>query len=384
MRDQTTTLTSKKLIAELESDLVSTFKKQLTGKHAQMLDTLFLSKTPLSAKDLLQVLGKATAGNRDVIDQTAGIRQTINGLRDHIETFSTSGEGMMHQLGVTLPKVAKEEGAYQLVFHEQNVHSKKSWHPYLDSGRNVLIVYTAPQFFRLGEHVFLRHQDVNRDSVQDLKALFRWDEIVNGSDYTSTNTSRHYVSVGESHAALMLTRWFERMSIKTDHIVAREWTDIDISGRNVVLMGNYRTFGGLNKLLVKENFNYLMGPYHIEDRTDRSSPKRIDDVFEEEQPVRGIVSRFHSPERDSHVTFLSSNHGRFFAGAVRALTTNLESALLWNKLGLEDLIVAPKSFQFVGQVDVGKDDGPLSPDPMDVILPKPSKSAAVDPESPNL
>jgi len=383
-------LTSPALTAALERELMDTVRKPLTVAPAKALEELYKlykQRKPVSSNALhVDKDDSSKPGDKRLRgaakDPHGIVRQHIMQIRKAFSEFELTIQARRNQLRIELPNQSnRDEGAYQLVFHEQEVHSKKSWRRYIESGRDVLIVYTAPQFFRLGRHVFLRHQSVNRDSIQEVKEKFNWDEQFNDNAYDTADTSRHFVSVGESHAALMLTRWFERMDIKTDHMIARQWEDIKFDGRNIVVMGNERTLKGMNARLKDQGFDYKMGDYCI---LDRNSPEPIDDVFKEEQPVRGIVSGFYDGDHDCLMTVLSSNHGRFFAGAARAMTRDWESGLFWQELGLGDLTSAPEKFQFIGQVNVTKDDDPMSSDPMKVLRPVPRKSAAVDSKSPDV
>jgi len=282
--------------------------------------------------------------------------------------FSLRPAGKRHPLRVNLPK----ETGYELKFSPDEVEAKKCWRPYLTGqSSKVLIVYTEPQFFRLDEHGFVRHQDVNSDSADELRRKCSWlnskpkssrdivkpkssRDIVkpkSSRDIVKPKSSRHFVSSGEADAVLTLTQWFERLGVTTEFLCAHHWADKNVTHQNLILIGNKRTFPEMAEMVEQEGFDYLIQDHHIENKGN-SNERKLLDVFSDNKPVKGVVSRFYSSKLDSWITAFASNHGRFFEAAVRALTSDHETRLLWKGFGVEDAPDPPDRFELIGEARV--------------------------------
>lgn len=264
-------------------------------------------------------------------------------IRLKLELFSFGPVGKKHPLRVELVS----DGGYYLKFHERKVEANKCWRPYLQHpSSKVLIVYTEPQFFRIDEHGFVRHQDVNSGSEKHIQATCRW------LNHPSPKSSRHFVSSGEADAVLSLTQWFERLGVETEYLCAHHWAEEDFTNRNLVLIGNRRTFPEMAELVEEQGFDFLIQDHHIENRSPNSGERELPDVFSSNKPVKGIVSRFYHREKDSWITAFASNHGRFFEAAVRALTSDQETRTLWQDLGILDSVDPPTRFELIGEARV--------------------------------
>jgi hypothetical protein len=152
--------------------------------------------------------------------------------------------------------------------------------------------------------------------------------------HDSAKPSRHFVSSGETDAVLVLTRWFERLGVETEHALAHHYSRQDIADRNIVLIGNKWTFPEIADIQKQQSFHYRIEEHQVLDQTPGAEVK-YPDVFQSTDPGKGVVSRFLRGKR-SCVTMLASNHGRFFEAAVRSLTDNGQADLLWSHLGVQD------------------------------------------------
>lgn len=255
-------------------------------------------------------------------------------------------------------------------------HAKRMWLPYLTSRRPVLIVYTEPQFFRLGEHVFVRHQDVNEPDADLLKQEAGW------INHPNPKPSSHFVSSGETDAVIMLTRWFEKLGIETQHVPSQHYPSQSILDKNLILIGNKRTFPEIAELQEQESFNYRIENHHVSDRTG-GKVRDFADVFSGNLPVKGVFSRFFQESTGSCVTMLASNHGGFFEAAVRSLTGDREMDLLWKMLWKKRQIALtaepPEKFELIGEARVTPREQPNRSQVMKWILDSDKENAAADP-----
>jgi len=346
-------------------------------------------------KDLDSVKSQKRKSRRKVSEprlvqkQQDAARQAIKDVRDRLKQFYQTSDGKRQSILAEVETLNGYNGGYRVVFRRLEVSVKKFWEPYLgakpdelSSNLPVLIVYVEPLFYRFSNGVnepekprptdeefglpsdpeqekerkaypsssFLRNQDVNFPDPPAIRSVLQWLP----HDCTP---SRNYVASGDVQATLVLTRWFERNSVRTEHMLAHNWEFGSVPNQNVILMGNARTFPRICHLLSAAGTNFRIGIHKIVNLqpidADGEKEAYLDDVdFNGPRMIRGFVARFPIPRKNSHVTIFASNHSRFFEAAARTLTDELEVSLLLDAciVGADDPM--PKQFEIFGETEL--------------------------------
>jgi hypothetical protein len=207
------------MLTNLAHRVVRAARLAIGSQEAELLHVLAQSSKPLQAKDLGAAANPPQSG--DVV------RQNIRKLKRDLQMFSLQVEGKSQPFALSLKEkgsIHSSEPGYELLCREDALNAKQFWWPYLSPGSMpVLIVYAEPLFYRVDRRIFIRHQAANYSNLRPLKDYCPWVpyEGQPGSDF---------VSSGEVDAALILTRWFERLGVHTEHHKAKEWPDLDIDG----------------------------------------------------------------------------------------------------------------------------------------------------------
>lgn len=339
----------------LRDDLVEKVNPRLAPPERVVLRMLAAASKPLVAKDLMELI------QPDFNGTSATMRDNIKDLRYALDLFSLTPEGLAHPLRAAVKSNNKD--GYSLEFTPQGVDCKKFWRPYLrlaGKAKPVLIVYSEPAFYRIHDRAFLRHQDSNFDREKSIQEACPWASLPTDR---KLDPSTNYVPSGDVEAALVMTRWFERCGIHTEHMTARRWVATNTNGQHSILFGCGRIFPEMEtdlaeaELSDQKAFNFRVRDHFIENISPKMTERsNYPDNSDPTNPVRsgnGVVYRFLSKRRAAAVTLFASNHSRFFEAAVGALTDEQFMEHFWKDHAMEDAVDPPRRFELLGTAALG-------------------------------
>ena len=340
----------KVMMKTLPEDLVEQICTFLDPPERAVLEALARADQPLTSKELMELI------RPDLRGALATIRDNVKDLRHAIDVFSLRPEGLAHSLKVMVK--SKNKDGYCLEFTAQDANCKKFWKPYLrymGKDKPVLIVYAEPAFYRIHDRAFLRHQDSNFARQKSIQEACPWASLpIDQKLEPSTN----YVSSGDVDAALILTRWFERLGIPTEHMTAKQWASTKTNGQHSILLGCGRIFPEIETDLTEAElsdqtaFTFRVRDHFIENLKPKATEQpSYPDNSDPTNPVRagnGVVYRFFSKRRASGVTLFASNHSRFFEAAIRALTDEHFMEQFWKEVEMENAVEPPRRFELLG------------------------------------
>lgn len=313
-----------------------------------------------------------TPGKREPGSNTYGVnafRPAVGDLRSVLRRWAASSEGKAFPVHIEMP-----DGIHILKFRPTDSLVKRFWSPYLTDteGRKVLIVYPENVFYRsMKGRYLIRHLDSNDER----------DDPTKGCDFLRPEhlplqPARHFASAGDTAALLYLTRWFERVGTEVEFDVAYQRNNYQsLSGWNLVLAGNLRTFSFLYKLVAGHNFNFRVESDHIlsldpdEEDVPGEHPKNIEaplkynrqmkessrvyeDDFTAPGSVRGVIYRMEDHALGGWVTIISSNSGRFHEAIAHYLVSEKSVGDLLNALGASSGDVKLKKFEVLFEVAI--------------------------------
>ncbi len=230
---------------------------------------------------------------------------------------------------------------------------RRFWHAYLkDADVQTVIVYTRNLFYHNREkRCFIRQLDTNDFNV-DLSEKLNLGGAFPGP---CNPNSRHYVAAGDSRCVLTLTRFLEQNGIRTEAFASYDTTAWHSTGprRNLILLGNKRTFKNLDKDFLLEkawDFDFQIEDKYIRDRTKPEGSPYEDD----RNSVHGIVSRAYDKQHGTNITILAGNSGCFFEGVGQFLVTEHRILELNERLKAEDKPLPP--FEVLLRVTVEEHD----------------------------
>jgi hypothetical protein len=212
------------------------------------------------------------------------------------------------------------------------IQARRFWRAYLNPDVGTVIVYTRNLFYYNDERrYFIRQLDVNDDKTNLKSVLDRQGGFL--PDPCDLN-ARHYLAAGDARCVIGLTQFFERNSVRTQAVASYEvsvWASPE--PKNLVLLGNKRTFPKLAEILRDWAFDY-----QIEDRCIRARNREEpyeDKLTPEGGTVFGVISRAYDERYSGNITVLAGNAGSFFEGAGHFLSDERNLALVNERLGAE-------------------------------------------------
>jgi len=283
------------------------------------------------------------------------VRVSLGSVRDRLQSFFGT-EGKHETLRLEIPK-----GQYRVVFSDgpRVPHQAKRgesalarfWKPYFSGKAANIIVYTEPLFFRDDSGRYFRDWKVNSLATGGPEIRDR---------FTGLNSGElcpvfHYLSAGEMHCLLSITRMFHELSVPVETRNSRNSTWHELSHSNLILLGSPRT----NQFLES-----LQGDYPLVVKGDciqrHFGPKKLDRVFKGIRFKDGrlprmieyaAITRRPGLVSGSTVTMIAANHGRAIEGAGHLLTLEDKVQSILERLRADTSLKSPEAFQLLMKVE---------------------------------
>ncbi|HWQ52751.1 MAG TPA: hypothetical protein VN442_03645 [Bryobacteraceae bacterium] len=284
------------------------------------------------------------------------VRVSMAGVRERLSAYF-NGEGRDEPLRLEIPK-----GQYRALFMrlpeplpapaEVPGALQKFWWPYFSgAAAGNIIVYTDPLFFSDDHGLYIRDLQVN-DLAHGARPLL---ERAGLEGLGPLRPSYHYLSAGEVHCMLSVSRMFHERGtpLETRNSRISSWNDLGHS--NLVLLGSPRTntfidsLQGEGDFLVTgeavENRNPLPGEQSVY-RARRYMDGKLPRMTE-----YAVLTRRPGPTPGAAITMIAANHGRAIEGAGRLLTLENEVRSLLEAMGLGTSDTLPSGFQALLRVE---------------------------------
>lgn len=355
-----------------ESSLLNAVVEHLPASQVFLIRELFNTDDYVAPKDIK--FKKETGRDQDPDDPAATPRQVVLSLRDSLAKFAITSEGKSFPIRFEVDTLRGRGYRLRSVFTRTPL--QQFWWPYLSqANKQVLIVYPEPRFFRLNSRLYVRHQDVQGDDPAELRAKVDW---LQGDPVAL----QPYVGAGDADAALVLTRYFERVGVRTDHMIAHRFNG-EIAGQNVILIGNARNFKWAADKLRDQGSDFQLEAQQVvnhnpleSDHIEARHPEPDDStsLFQ-----KGVVSRYHSKNRSSCVTVFLSNHSRFCEAAVRELTNEDTAEAAVSRVIDPDILEVPGRFELIGKAKITDDDQTVRDYEFKWLASRPSRGAEASP-----
>lgn len=284
------------------------------------------------------------------------VRVSVAGVRERLAAYF-SGEGAGERLRLEIPK-----GQYRAVFTHGPEPSAAIaevggalagfWRPYFaGAAAGNIIVYTDPLFFRDDHGLYIRDLQVN-DLSRGARPLI---ERAGLEGLGPLTPSYHYLSAGEVHCILSVSRMFHERGIPLETRNARisSWSELGHS--NLILLGSPRTNTFIDSLQGEGDF--LVTGDAVENRNPRPGEeavyraRRYMDGKLPRMTEYAVVTRRPGPTPGAAVTMIAANHGRAIEGAGRLLTLENEARALVAAMGLGEVESLPCGFQALLRVE---------------------------------
>jgi hypothetical protein len=250
------------------------------------------------------------------------VRVSVGSIRERLNAFfGTEGRG--EHLRMEIPK-----GQYRVVFTDapadlppttrQPSALTRFWQPYISGNCANIIVYTEPIFFRDNQGRYFRDWGVNslESGVAEIRKRFP------GLADVEISPVFHYLSAGEMHCLLSITRMFHEIGVPVETRNSRNTTWHELRHANLILLGSPRTNHFLESL--QGEYQFVVGHEMITVRdpgTERTfSGTRYKDGRLSRMTEYAVVTRRPGLVEGSWVTMIGANHGRAIEGAGHVLT----------------------------------------------------------------
>lgn len=354
----------------------------MTEQQRELLKRLFNSRYFASADSLKRILeylcqrsenaDRGTIKEYDIAVQALGrpssfdpktdpiVRVNIATIRERLRAFFEH-EAPDSPLRLTIPK-----GHYRVAFEELERRGlqtgaasklfpalERFWHPYLTRKFPNVLVFTELLFFRDNRGNYVRNIYVN-EMQGGLELLAR---KLPGLQTNEFRPSFHFVSAGEVHCMLNLTRLFERMGVDCSARNSRFLAWNSLRDTNLILIGSSRTNPFIDSLQGENDF--FLTPDRIINRSPRPGEEasyagnRTQDGKLEKVTEYAVVTRRPAPTAGGVVTCIAGNHGRAIEGAGDFLSDETQMSLLLERLEAEQRVATPSShFQVLLKVEM--------------------------------
>jgi hypothetical protein len=280
------------------------------------------------------------------------VRVSMASIRDRLLAYFAT-EGRREQLRLTVPK-----GQYRALFveagSEEDANRRERsrgaltrfWDPYLSGQAANVIVYTEPLFFRDDQGHYIRDWYVNDPAAA--KQVRDW---LPRADVGTFAPSYHYLSAGEVHCLLSLSRMFHEVGVPVETRNSRISSWNELCHSNLILLGSPRTNAFLQSLQGESAF--VVTADHIENRKPKSKEARCYqgtrymDGMLARMTEYAVITRRPGPTPGSAVTMIAANHGRAIEGAGHFLTLEDRVQRLLDVMGLGNGQSLPQHFQLL-------------------------------------
>lgn len=282
------------------------------------------------------------------------VRVSVASIRNRLAAYFAT-EGRREPLRLWIPR-----GQYGVVFSpaEQPADAveperalTRFWAPYLSARAPNVIIYTEPLFFRDNRGHFYRDWYIN-----DPAACPQVQQTLAVCGLGPFEPAYHYLSAGEVHCMLSLSRMFHEMGIPVETRSSRVTSWNELRHVNVVLLGSPRTNPFLSCLQGDEPFIVL--PDGIENRQPgpgelpRYTGARRMDGSLARRTEYALVTRRPGMMPDCAITMIASNHGKAIEGAGHFLTLEDKVAELLPALQAAGEGELPSRFQLLMRVEM--------------------------------
>lgn len=284
------------------------------------------------------------------------VRVSVGGVRERLAAYF-AGEGAAEPLRLEIPK-----GQYRAIFTqvEQPPAAVRAsgalgrfWRPYFTgAAAGNIIVYTDPLFFKDDHGLYIRDLQVN-DLSRGARPLL---ERAGLEGLGPLRPSYHYLSAGEVHCMLSISRIFHERGIPLETRNSRISAWNELGHANLVLLGSPRTNTFIDTLQGEGDF--LVTGEAVENRRPQSGEQPVYQArryMDGKLPRRtdyAVVTRRPGTTPGTAITMIAANHGRAIEGAGRILTIENEVAALLGQIGLGENKPLPCAFQVLLRVEM--------------------------------
>jgi hypothetical protein len=290
-------------------------------------------------------------GRRESFDPRTDpiVRVTVASIRERLWAFFAT-EGKEERLRLEIPK-----GQYRVVFVETE-HAPPSdearsavrrfWEPYFHEGTSNIIVYTEPLFFRDNKGRYFRDWNVNVPPREpgELRCCFP------GAEPADISPTFHYLSAGEMHCLLSLTRMFHEMGVPVETRESRHARWQGLNNANLILLGSPRTNDFLKSL--QGEYPLVVCADRIEHRGTRTyRGQRYADGDLQRMIEYAVITRRPGVQPGCVVTMIAANHGRAIEGAGHILTLENRLQELIARMDVEESEALPETFQILMRIE---------------------------------
>ncbi len=225
------------------------------------------------------------------------------------------------------------------------------WKTSLEALHPNVIVYTEPLFFCDGRGRYFRDWHVNRveGGTEQIRASYHIPPDV------EIEPVYHYLSSGEMHCLLSLTRLFHEAGVPVETRNCRQLHWNELSRSNVILLGSPRTNPFLRQL--QEGLPMIVHEDHIDAGSRGGAPatqfqgRRYRDGALLRMTEYAVVTRRSGIAPGSSVTLIAANHGRAIEGAAHTLTVDSELEAVLAALCPDPNQPLPERFQILLRVE---------------------------------
>lgn len=227
----------------------------------------------------------------------------------------------------------------------------RMWGGYLSAAYPNVVVYTEPLFFCDGRGRYFRDWQVNTVAGGAEQIRASWGIPAE----MEVEPVYHYLSSGEMHCLLSLTRMFHEAGVPVETRNCRQLHWNELSRCNAVLLGSPRTNPFLRQL--QAGLPVVVHDEHIEAQEQAGAAPRV---------LRGrrywdgallrmteyaVVTRRPGLAPGSSVTLIAANHGRAIEGAAQSLTLDNEMEAILGALCPAAGQELPERFQILLRVE---------------------------------
>jgi hypothetical protein len=284
------------------------------------------------------------------------VRVSIASIRDRLLAYFAM-EGRHERLRLQIPK-----GHYLPIFTdaigtEQATEAKQSrallrfWKPYFCGQAANVVVYTEPLFFRDDSGHYYRDWYVNDLLTGPEEVAKRL--LIPGQG--KLQPSFHYLSTGEVHCMLSISRMFHEAGVPLETRNSRVASWNELKDSNLILLGSPRTNSFLSTLQGEEPF--VINSDRIENRKRKANEeefylgRRYLDGKLMRMSEYSLVTRRPGLSPRCAVTMIAANHGRAIEGAGHFLTLEDRVRALLKGMGLDNTSDLPQHFQMLMHVE---------------------------------
>jgi hypothetical protein len=283
------------------------------------------------------------------------VRVSVGSIRERLSAYFGT-EGREEPLRMEIPK-----GQYRVVFTPGAPGRQASdkgasalmrfWEPYFGSQAGTVIVYTEPLFFRDGARRFVRDWSVNSLETGAAEIRNRFPCL----DSAEIFPVFHYLSAGEVHCLLSISRMFHELGIPIETRSSRNTTWHELSHCNLILLGSPRTNPFLESL--QGDSPLIVREHHIEDASTPAGEdpmfcgRRFKDGRLNRMTEYAVVSRRPGVVENCCITVIAANHGRAIEGAGHVLTLEDRVFSVLSRMQVAGEDPVPEWFQLLMKVE---------------------------------